>query len=669
VSSPVKAEPVAIAALCCFGIGIINLVLLYALRWGLDTPFVPIVKIVLISGGILFSPLLLSPRLQKMNFLGALCIVAALSGVLLAYLSPSLSIAAYLLLFIAGGAQLFKIKFTSKHELLPFLGIVFAFAIYVFLKSHLLHYAGVYSQEYALLGILHRDTQLQAAIANMIHNYGSFSIGAGSLDPIKYHFGVYIWLAPFASITGAPIIQMLPFILRVIIYPLFLFSIFLSIPFDNKRKSSEVFFIFAIILSVLCVTELIGFYFNWLSESYIFSLIFLFLALGCVPYFIPLFADTPQKPVAALPRFCLFAIAALISKLSVGLLLLGFAGYLSLRYHRLRWQTVVLGTLLIAALWFTTTFMMGNQVNGFGFFPYLLTYGPFVIVAPFLPFALLVFLRRCATHLHQGMTQQVVIPARLLEGIGIVSIAAFAIPNVIDIESGSGWYFLDVPRWIGLWALLLWLPQGQVIAFMQQCDKNYLLLLAVLVVVALGQGVASFKTEVIDPIQLMAKKEIAWNKDIHPEAFAGKGGLLGPAVIAADEQGYGRHLLEALKHIIIQKDFSGKTAIYIPSGNFFWSWPEECIGATQGRYSRTQGFYFQAMPGIPVLNSWPYDKHECDFRTAERFFGQKKLIPPAREDQAWICSVAQKNHFDTILLLSGDKMQSYFKRVNCNQLL
>ncbi|MBY0407783.1 MAG: hypothetical protein K2Q01_08820, partial [Rickettsiales bacterium] len=263
-------------------------------------------------------------------------------------------------------------------------------------------------------------------------------------------------------------------------------------------------------------------------------------------------------------------------------------------------------------------------------FNFLIVYGPFISASCFVPLLCVWVLQR----------REKLLPKAVCEGLVLLALTAFIIPNTLVIISGSGWYFLDVARWAGVWAGLYWFslsryaawqPEHWVGAMRGNVRKpHYFALL--LLGMALADGVAAFKTSTLDEARRMASAE-----------------------------GYGAKLLSALS----QEERRADVAVYVPRGSAYWAWPEKCEG-TQGKYSATQGYFFQAMAGMPILNPYPYDESPCAFRYSEYVFGHEALRPPPEgETDAWLCATAQRAGFAQLLVLDGTAMQPEFRTLSC----
>ncbi|MBY0406372.1 MAG: hypothetical protein K2Q01_01670, partial [Rickettsiales bacterium] len=212
------------AALGCICVAVMNLLLMWMLRMGLETHWLDVLKLLVMGGAVCVSPLLISEKWRKPEW-AALCVLALLDMVCL---SPLLGDGVWLLYAAVLAAGL---REAWPHAKAKWLWQVFGvLGLYVFLRSHMEHFAGVYAPEFGRMGILHRDTQLQAAFANMIGQFGAFSVGEGSLAPTPYHVGVNVWMAYVAKASGMEVVSALPFLLRLVAFPALVFAILLSVP-------------------------------------------------------------------------------------------------------------------------------------------------------------------------------------------------------------------------------------------------------------------------------------------------------------------------------------------------------------------------------------------------------------------------------------------------------
>ncbi|NBO18373.1 MAG: hypothetical protein EBV03_03935 [Proteobacteria bacterium] len=558
------------AAAACWLTGATSLALMALLRTGLGVPWVALLEIMLCAGGVLFSPGLLPERWLQKPHARALAMAGALGLVFSARLHTALPLALYVPMLAAG---LWGLRHGTQ-DAKGLAVVALATGLYIFCKSHAEHYAGVFTPELALLGVQHRDTLLHASFITMIYDFGQVTLGQGGMGFIPYHIGVHVWLGPVSAMLGLPPVEAMGYVLRGIIFPCLLMAALLAVPRRGGMPAPGMAACMAMLLALMGLTELFGMYSNWLSESHAFSIIFLFLALSCLP---EIFAAQGRKVYGPLLAFCALALLAQGSKLTVGMLLLGMGAGLGLWHFRLRPPALVLLATLCAGAWYVKQYQLPVYTQTAIFPLYLMrAFGPLITLSSLLPLLLLAWL-------HQRVAP---LPKMPWVGVGLCAAGALGISNSIAVIGGSGWYFMDVIRWVGIWALGLWLAQPQVLArfpLLQEgaFDALYAaglrknkphMVLALLLVLAMGDAAYGIR-DAVSLAQAEAQRQIAQYQLV---LLKQGGGLLGREVATAARQGYGAQLLAALEGT--PKD--GHTAVYIRKGSPYWRWPEQCDGAS-----------------------------------------------------------------------------------------
>lgn len=644
------ARNVLSAGLSSWLTGLVMLALMALLRIGLPVPLPALLALAVCTGGICFAPGLLPGKWVEKAYARALAVAGAIGLVFLSAVHAALPLALYAALLAAGLRR-------ARH-LPDGAGLVLAAlltGVYIFCKSHAEHYAGVFTPELAMLGVQHRDTLMHASFTNMIHAFGRITTGEGGLNFMPYHIAFDIWLGPVTDYLHLPALEATAYVLRGLVFPCIVLASLLAVPRGERRVGVPVCML--ALLALLGSAEMLGMYSNWLSESHAFSLIFLMLALSCLP---EIFRSTPS--MAALAVFCLLAGVALAAKMTVGVLLLGMAAGMGLRRFGLRPPALLLLATAGAGAWYVLHYQLpGYAQNALSPLFFLRAFGPLILLSPLLPVLLLVWLQRRVAKLDNQDAWV---------GVALCAAGAICIPNLIAVVGGSGWYFLDVIRWVGIWALGLWVAQPAVLeAFPLLQEGQFAALHAasrarrnsphaawlLLVVLAAGDAAYGIR-DAISMAQAEAQRQMAfWQLAPLKQG----GGLLGRDVATITKQGYGAQLLQALGDV----PRTGSIAVYIPKGSAYWRWPQQCDGYA-GPLARTQGFFFQAMAGMPILNGVPYDEKPCGQRDSEFIFGLKALQPPADENNGWLCAEAHARGFTQLRILQ-EGPEPGFRTLDC----
>ncbi len=179
------------------------------LRLGLETPVSLVPGCVAVEMAAFLSPLLVPARrfsasISARAVIYPLVVVAVFASVLLALWCGRWIMAIYVVLAAFGFVRaVLLVRNASARDLTLLVAASAGTAIYLFVVVHNLGYAGVYTPEQGLLGLLNHDTRFHSAIAFMVQNFHEPSLGLDGVVALRYHFGSHFWFAALGAMTGA----------------------------------------------------------------------------------------------------------------------------------------------------------------------------------------------------------------------------------------------------------------------------------------------------------------------------------------------------------------------------------------------------------------------------------------------------------------------------------
>jgi hypothetical protein len=451
----------------------------YPLRSGLATPIALIPGCVLAAA--LFGPLMIPMRgrfaeVRTRASAMPLVTIGVLASVVLAFWADrSLLVAAYLLISLGGlWGALAPLRHGGGRSYVWLLASAAVFAIYLFDVVHSLNYAGLYTPEQSLLGTLNHDTTFHAAVAFLIRNFGSPSIGLDGVLPLKYHFGSHIWFAALGVLTAADPASVYGAAVPIVNAPLLVVAVVIcGAAIDGARKSAGSYVVVGVGLIIL--SDFIDPKSYYISESYTFALIVLLLAL-------PILAELAQIGQSMKSTVLHFAIAIAfvpllaLLKISVGVLWAAALVWLAIRRLGFYWRGIAIGGSALAALAMISSVAAPGRANFpgvsaaliipfyyFRYFPYLSSFSSLLA-----PAALLLSQTRRfgGEGLHAAFVNR---SDLLLEVTIVVTLLGLGPPLLGIPQDSSVYYFLNVGQWFAMGALtarlspdLLWRAIGAV---------------------------------------------------------------------------------------------------------------------------------------------------------------------------------------------------------------
>lgn len=519
------------------------------------------------------------------------------------------------------------------------------------------------------LGLASQDVYGQAALTESILRIGYPSFGIGDTSLARYHFGSNYLYAGLAAIFGAPAADVSIMAGQIVVAPLF-FAVYLRIFMARLGVWAGAIFFAAVIV----LTDRYGWNSQWLSDSYLLALVFLGGVLVLADDMIDGSGTARAKQVAWAAALCALA---LVAKLSVGLMAFGLIGYLLLRREGplsgalWAWAGVTLAAFFVARQYLT----LEGHSGGLKPIYFFSLYGFWPTVTPLLPLlALLIGAVALAllSPIVPGARQRRGWPGLHAEAAAVVAGMGGLIANVLEIPGGSGYYFADIGRWVGAWALAYWLSRVGALQCLASAWAGGLRFLDTALAASrfdrgwVWRGVSALKA--VGPRQVAAACAMALLIDSAVGAakdLRKRGRVIAQAVAAETEQGfraqgaqdgYGGLLVDRLIKAEKGAAPEARLAVYAENDNPFWRWPESC--------QRNQVYFIQGMTGLPLL-SVPQGG-TCDFTLLDIL----RLAEPGAYNVAPqdACARAADADFDTVLTLTGQGVDPNVEVVPCGNL-
>lgn len=300
-------------------------------------------------------------------------------------------------------------------------------------------YAHLLSPEAIRAGAAHPDTVFHVALAAIYSNWGKISIGLDGLEPLNYHVLSHILISGFGTSAGFSPAEAYAMAGPLLLGPLALVSLsfaLLATSSDRDRSALS-----SVLWATVCLVLLCNFFFDsyWVSESYLLSLVLMFLVIA-------IFADRAgrNEPLGIIVLIIIGVLIAAtsFSKISSGAVLASgiFCG-LALRSRRPSPKDFGIAT-AFAGLPFIAV--------------YLATFSDTAVADVMQPFAYLlsdprrlfppIILLSAATYLVVRRSAWEPVNIALL-GMGWSSFVASAILNPVG---GAGGYFANPGHWATL---------------------------------------------------------------------------------------------------------------------------------------------------------------------------------------------------------------------------
>jgi hypothetical protein len=451
--------------------GFIALIMSF-LRTGLETPANLIWIAWLIVVATAFSPLLL-PKRGCFAVPAVRAVSMPLIAALILFSTPlvfSIGInLLFLFLILASGGLIkvliifwgAKVPWRDGLKLILSAGLVALYLLVVVQNENLVN---VFSPEQGLLGLLNHDTRFHTAITYSIQNFGVPSLMVDGMLPMKYHFGSHIWFAALGTLANSQPLWSYTAGVLIVGVPVFVMSLLFSgLAFDRGRKSITNYLIFGIAL--LIISDCIGWNSYYISESYTFALIAMFLIFPLMSTL----AENKESSVTEYIKYFLciaFVIILASLKVSVGILWAVFLSWVTLRrFGLMSIRTFgIIAVIALVLLFSLSMFSPGSTdyvyTNGSMFMPfYFIRLFPELKSFSSFVFPVILFLVVYPKHNRNITLVQKVDQKSILTQAVIVVTLIGAIPATIGFPQDSAvWYFLNVGQWFAIVMLIGYIP-------------------------------------------------------------------------------------------------------------------------------------------------------------------------------------------------------------------
>lgn len=534
-------------------------------------------------------------------------VFALWTGNAIALLYPALVISG-----IAGAAGCLKGVKMRQWTLLASMALVSG--AYLFVTVNNLGYAGVYTPEQGLLGLLNHDTRFHAAIAFLIQNFSVPSLGVDGAVPIKYHIGSHAWIAGMGLLWGSEPLWTYGTTVPVVLVPLLLSSMIQSgVSIDLGRKQPVAYL--ALALAVLFISDNVGWNSYYSSESYTLGLIAMMFAL---PLLVSFSGRSDYLPPGVTLCLALALVPLLMAcKVSVGVLWCAGVGWAAVRRYGIGWKgalaSVAAGACLLSGLnYFAPGTSDYVHTDGTMFAPFYIVRMFPELRAPFGSFVLPAALLLLVVHRSAGLRNVIATRGDVpLEIVVLVALAG-ALPAFLGVPQDSAtWYFLNVGQWLAMPMLLARLaPEDFRIPEALQRQRIYRPALLVAAFLALSQLV-----------QAMTPTFQKFYRDLLNEADRQHGGQLlkgqpvaaylkrslgtsramfDPEFAKAMDASAGKRLVEQVRSAT---DLGPDVAVFVPPSNQeFWAMQKDC---------RDKHHLQASLTGLPSLFGSPPSEFGC----------------------------------------------------------
>ena len=489
----------------CMIVSLVFWAIYMATRAGVDTDFLPITRILIITFFVLLAPLGYHTLYRVLGWkhaetwlnsdgiivLGALMLLAFAGK-----LTPIIGFSLYplfgalgIVLLINFLIQILRFKSILWHIKLLITGLIvglfLASAVWGF-KPHGATYLNPLFMESSVVAPYGLDTIFHINIANVMLTYNHASTGLHGIPYISYHYGSHWLFGALSQVTEVSVLefyQMLP----LLFYPLFLYvmALFgcrlrLRLSAPTRLLSDERWFFTAwtlMLISVFPYQMQLSLGILWdryvSSESYFLALLLLFITLDCIVAVISRLNLSTQKIgrteiIAILFIIPILAVILGFTKISVLFVFMCAYGYAFIKMRLYRSPIVLIGFMVavILAYWtYRTTGVGGNfaTVESLSFIKnyvglpnilfWLLTYLFFTIV--YVSFRVYELKIRTLGDLWVAIASHRMIDAELL----VIVAFGGALPGMfINIPWAGAGFFSDVQYWVASGMLLALIP-------------------------------------------------------------------------------------------------------------------------------------------------------------------------------------------------------------------
>ena len=545
-------------------------------------------------------------------------------------------------------------------------------------------FAHVYSPEFALVGIAHRDTMFHVAIAEMIRNFGVVSTGLDGFVSFAYHIGSHVWMGSLSRLLDIPVFHAYYMGVQIFAVPMLLFSLVFAISWVWRPKQLPIL-VMAVALALLCLVETQGSFAYYVSESYLFAIIFYLLSLPLVIEVIrhpkeSLWMDWRRLTVAIALALVLVAL-----KISVGAAWCAGALYVFLRrYPKEGWPLFIVAVSTVMLLIIVFAFNVHSNPNWaetFRFDPIAANLLRPPLANMLLPLAVLIFGRLFYRHIgDEGKL--------ILEFVALTTIVTNAPGMLLDILQATDYYFVNVATWLGyvvsvgaVFFLVQYVrdigltlkSQGGVRRIVTVDFQRLVVVLAVTVILVTTLT-SDAKMQVISrsakaSSELLHRAEHVNARRAHPLRFSPKveerKGFLNSKIAAELNHTPGAFFVSEIERL--KGMAPGPLAVFVPPDNLeFWTLARANRGLKSildEDYCWKQSFFVPALVGAPMIKGVP--PAECEQTSFYGFYKYGDESNSSSVDDTALCAHAVDRGFNDIVVLESREHSLGARLLSC----
>lgn len=663
-----RPSPIFFAAIFGWTMAAVAAVMVAIVRWPLGSPhWFVFIKAFLLPGAVIACATLFTVRHAERGGAYSALLVSTMAVIFLpclAWLNGPLADAVTYPLFVgllAAGlvqtASAMRAAPVGKWIFPIAYGCLFGFGYFLVINSRA--YASVLTPELALTGIHQLDTIFHASIANMLVKQGALSTGLDGFVPIEYHVLSHIWLGCVSLWLGVPTLEGYVIGGQVIAVPILMFCLSLAIhlfrrPADGPQNGT---LITLGSLLLLFVADVWGWTSYLVSESYCLSLILFLLSL-------PLLAeitdpDRRDRFGLQLSALGIAVLLALLSKISVGTILLGGVGFILWRRMGMTLSSLIklavplllIGIIAIAII----SPGAGMLVRALDPFAFAREHprGAWPNIA-----ASLVLLGAALQTWWHGTSRD----KRCAETVAVIALACIVPAILINVPGGSSYYFANVGTWT---AIVFICAYGG--PFLERTFPNPLLAASFLAGILLVGFLTDEKRKSAYRVGAMLAELQARIRLVTGESPGAEMTTTGQRLVALLTPGHpARHALAndvkrtpggQASDALLAAGITGArhAAVFVPPDNLaFWNIGVEC---------RADPFFIPAIVGAPMLKGLNPLGLNCPKEPYYGFSSYKDANSEPLSDQQ-LCGLARPWKIDTVFVL---ETPAKVRKIRCSE--
>ena len=459
----------------------------------------------------------------------------------------------------------------------PILGVA------LFLYANTLWYSTVFTPEFSLIGLQHRDTLFHAAIASMISQQGVVSTGLDGLVAVKYHFLSHLWIGLGAKWLEVPTIHAYYLLTQIVALPLVLFWL-TTASYDLMRRRDIAVDAASVVLLPVTLLLIVGISESEIrfiiSESYQFGLALFLLGLPALTQL-----ATGRGSGSTILVAVILGLLLVLCKSSIGTIWFCGLVYITMRVNNFSLPSIGLSAIILTVCLLALNFFVASVTSAGGYlelFTYVRDYPLWAYVA----IGVMVFFALVGSLIYKRSAPS---ERTAIELFFALALASFVPAMIIHAPGGSAGYFLDVIIWVAIVFIAYnlesfwWAPR--------------LISPGLLIAIILGSwAVAPGKLRAWENFE-MRVASLAGAETQQIERSGGSLFLAWATLRAAAEripETYGAQAARLLKERV---GYGTRTLVFIPPSNeAFWHLSSDCVA---------QSFFVPALVALPMIKGLP----------------------------------------------------------------